>query len=59
MQIGRPLKTIVVEPLELPVVPSPAIEPTPHWPEGLSQNDASNWRLCCVFSESTHANKGL
>jgi hypothetical protein len=26
MQIGRPLKTIVVEPLELPVVPSPAIE---------------------------------
>ena len=48
MQIGEPLRTVVVEPLELPVVPSPAIESTPHWLEGLSQNNAPNNPLCCV-----------
>ena len=58
MQIGEPLRTVVVEPLELPVVPSPAIESTPHWLEGLSQNNAPNSPLCCIFSESRHANKG-
>jgi hypothetical protein len=45
VQIGRPLKTIVVEPLELGgvLMPSPAIEATTlHWIEGLSQNDAPN-----------------
>jgi len=59
MQIDEPLRTVVVEPLELPVVPSPAIEATLHWLEGLSQNNAPNQPLCCVFSESRHANKGL
>jgi len=59
MQIDEPLRTVVVEPLELPVVPSPAIEATLHWLEGLSQNNAPNCRLCCVFSKSRHANKGL
>jgi hypothetical protein len=60
VQIGcEPLKTIVVKPLELPVVPPPAIEATLHWIEGLSQNNAPNQSLCCVFSESRHANKGL
>jgi hypothetical protein len=42
MQIGEPLRTVVVEPLELLVVPSPAIEATLHWLEGLSQNNAPN-----------------
>jgi hypothetical protein len=39
-------------------MPSLAVEATLHW-LSLSQNDASNCRLCCVFSESRHANKGL
>jgi len=38
VQIGcEPLKTIVVKPLELPVVTSPAIETALHWLEGPSQ----------------------
>jgi hypothetical protein len=60
VQIGcEPLKTIVMGPLELPGMPSPAIEAALHWLEGLSQNNAPNHPLCCVFSESRHANKGL
>jgi hypothetical protein len=40
-------------------MPSPAIEATLHSLDGQSQNDAPNCPLCCVFSESRHANKGF
>jgi hypothetical protein len=60
VQIGcEPLKTIVMGPLELPVVTSPAIETALHWLEGPSQMMHQTGDCVAFFRNPAPQTKGF